>query len=193
MAPRSNRRSGNLLSVKVLKTDKLNRTRAKRIPSRPGVVKHPNKAVYIRADLTCYSHFSLATRRRTIHTENAILQAVHRKGDISQTENVAMTISCLAEKAARRAAVSDRATDSRESETAGRRVHLRLMAEAVEEVLNLVYVPWPRRVGTGYPTRSVGAAGRGPAHSAARRRMTGDTFAAGSAIPAASCFDPDGS
>jgi hypothetical protein len=71
MAPRSNRRSGNLLSVKVSKTENLNRTTAKRIPSRPGVVKHPNKAVYIRADLTCYSHFSLATRRRTIHTEKA--------------------------------------------------------------------------------------------------------------------------
>jgi len=56
-APRSNRRSGNLLSVRSLKTDKLNRTRAKRIPSRPGVVQYPNKAVYIRADLTCYSHF----------------------------------------------------------------------------------------------------------------------------------------
>jgi hypothetical protein len=31
-------------------------------------------------------------------TENQTLQTVHRKGDISQTENVAMTISRLAEK-----------------------------------------------------------------------------------------------
>jgi hypothetical protein len=45
-------------TVKLGKTENLTRTRAKRIPSRPGVVKHPNKAVYIRADLTCYSHFS---------------------------------------------------------------------------------------------------------------------------------------
>ena len=58
-----------------MKTAKLIRNRAKRIPSWPGVVKHSNKAVYIRADLTRYSHFSLATKRRTIHTENATLQA----------------------------------------------------------------------------------------------------------------------
>jgi hypothetical protein len=59
-------------------TSPLEALTAKRIPSRPGVVDHPNKAVYIRADLTCYSHFSLATRRRTIHTENPTLQAQPR-------------------------------------------------------------------------------------------------------------------
>jgi hypothetical protein len=80
MAPRSNRRSGNLLSVKVSKTENLNWTRAKRIPSRPGVVKHPNKAEYIRADLTCYSHFSLATRRRTIHIEIPTSREQHTGG-----------------------------------------------------------------------------------------------------------------
>jgi hypothetical protein len=62
-----------------LKTDKLNRARAKRIPSRPGVVKHPNKAEYIRADRTCYSHFSLATRRRTIHTYKSRFAGASKK------------------------------------------------------------------------------------------------------------------
>jgi hypothetical protein len=45
----------------------LKRTRAQRIPFRPGVPT-PTKAGYIRADQFCLPHFSLAKRRRTIHS-----------------------------------------------------------------------------------------------------------------------------
>jgi len=46
---------------------KLVRTRAQRIPSRSRALAH-TKAGYICADPTARLHFSLATRRRTIHS-----------------------------------------------------------------------------------------------------------------------------
>jgi hypothetical protein len=49
----------------------------KRIPSWPGVTNYSNKAEYQRADLVCYTSTSLATKRRTIHTQNVTLEAVH--------------------------------------------------------------------------------------------------------------------
>src|SRR5580692_11139359 len=52
---------------------KLVRTRAQRIPSRSRASAH-TKTGYICADPTVYLHFSLATRRRTIHSGLPVLR-----------------------------------------------------------------------------------------------------------------------
>jgi hypothetical protein len=52
-----------------LKTDNLNRTRANRIPSRPGVVKHPTWPYTYAQTLPPILACRLRTRRRTVHTD----------------------------------------------------------------------------------------------------------------------------
>ena len=68
MAPRSIRRFLNLVSVEVLQDRLANREEGGRTPSWPGVSNSIKGRIHWRRP-TCQSQFSLATLRRTIHTD----------------------------------------------------------------------------------------------------------------------------